>query len=64
MCSAVAVVRICHFWGSELLYMPPEPGQEYWHNDLLDPVWRMFDLAAEGRGDLQPKLDNTSGSGK
>jgi predicted dithiol-disulfide oxidoreductase (DUF899 family) len=21
------------------------------HNDLLDPVWNMFDLAPEGRGD-------------
>jgi predicted dithiol-disulfide oxidoreductase (DUF899 family) len=55
---------ICHFWGSELLYVPPEPGQEYRHNDLLDPVWNMFDLAPEGRGDFQPKLDYMSGSGK
>jgi predicted dithiol-disulfide oxidoreductase (DUF899 family) len=55
---------ICHFWGSELLYVPPKPGQEYRHNDLLDPVWNMFDLAPEGRGDFQPKLDYTSGSGK
>jgi predicted dithiol-disulfide oxidoreductase (DUF899 family) len=55
---------IRHFWGSELLYVPPERGQEYRHNDLLDPVWNMFDLAPEGRGDFQPKLDYTSGSGK
>ena len=48
-----------------LLYVPPEPRQEYRHNDLLDPVWNMmFDLAPEGRGDFQPKLDYTSGSGK
>ena len=51
---------IYHFWGCELLYVPPEPGQEYRHNDLLDPVWNMFDLAPEGRGDFQPKLDYTS----
>jgi predicted dithiol-disulfide oxidoreductase (DUF899 family) len=55
---------IYHFWGCELLYVPPEPGQEYRHNDLLDPVWNMFDLAPEGRGDFQPKLDYTSGVGK
>jgi predicted dithiol-disulfide oxidoreductase (DUF899 family) len=55
---------ICHFWASELLYVPPEPGQEYRHNDLLDPVWNMFDLAPEGRGDFQPKLEYTSRSGK
>jgi predicted dithiol-disulfide oxidoreductase (DUF899 family) len=55
---------IHHFWGSEVLYVPPEPGQEYRHNDLLDPVWTMFDLAPEGRGDFQPKLDYTSGPEK
>jgi predicted dithiol-disulfide oxidoreductase (DUF899 family) len=47
---------IHHFWGSELLYVPPEPGQEYRHNDLLDPVWTLFDLVPEGRGNFQPKL--------
>ena len=51
-----------HFWGSEPLYVPPEPGQEYRHNDLLDPLWNVFDLAPEGRGDFQPKLAYTSGS--
>ena len=48
---------IRHFWGSELLYVPPEPGQEYRHNDLLDPLWNMFDVAPEGRGDFHPKLE-------
>jgi predicted dithiol-disulfide oxidoreductase (DUF899 family) len=47
---------IRHFWASELLYVPPEPGQDYRHNDLLDPVWTLFDLVPEGRGDFQPKL--------
>ncbi|MBX3499532.1 MAG: DUF899 family protein [Alphaproteobacteria bacterium] len=47
---------IRHFWGSELLYVPPEPGQEYRHNDLLDPLWNMLDLTPEGRGDFDPKL--------
>lgn len=46
-----------HFWGSELLYVPPEPGQEYRHNDLLDPVWNMLDVTPEGRGDFHPKLE-------
>jgi predicted dithiol-disulfide oxidoreductase (DUF899 family) len=48
---------ISHFWGSELLYVPPEPGQEYRHNDLLDPLWNMFDVTPEGRGDFHPKLE-------
>ncbi len=47
---------IRHFWGSELLYVPPEPGQQYRHNDALDPLWNLFDLTPEGRGDFEPKL--------
>jgi len=50
-------MTIRHFWGCELLYVPPESGQQYRHNDLLDPVWNMFDLLPEGRGDFEPKLD-------
>jgi predicted dithiol-disulfide oxidoreductase (DUF899 family) len=48
---------IRHFWGTELLYVPPEPGQEYRHHDLLDPLWTMLDLTPEGRGDFDPKLE-------
>ena len=48
---------IHHFWGSEVLYVPPEPGQEYRHNDALDPLWNMLDLTPEGRGDFHPKLN-------
>jgi len=46
-----------HFWASELLYVPAEPGQEYRHNDLLDPVWNMLDVTPEGRGDFDPQLE-------
>ena len=45
-----------HFWGSELLYTPAEPGQDYRHNDLLDPLWGFLDTTPEGRGDFQPRL--------
>jgi predicted dithiol-disulfide oxidoreductase (DUF899 family) len=48
--------KIRHFWASELLYVPAEPGQEYRHNDLLDPLWNMFDVTPEGRGDFHPKV--------
>jgi predicted dithiol-disulfide oxidoreductase (DUF899 family) len=47
---------IRHFWSSELLYVPPEPGQEYRHNDALDPLWSMLDVTPEGRGEFHPKL--------
>jgi predicted dithiol-disulfide oxidoreductase (DUF899 family) len=49
--------KIRHFWGCELLYVPPEAGQEYRHNDLLDPLWNMLDVTPEGRGDFHPRLD-------
>ena len=61
MYSAVAVMGSVTL-GSELLYVSPEPGQEYRSNELLDPVWNMFALAPERRG--EPKLDYASGSGK
>ena len=48
---------IRHRWCSELLYVPAEPGQEYRHNDLLDPLWNMFDMTPEGRGTFHPKLE-------
>ncbi len=52
--------EIRHFWGSELLYAPKEPGQDFRHNDLLDPLWNLFDTLPEGRGDFQPKLSYPS----
>jgi predicted dithiol-disulfide oxidoreductase (DUF899 family) len=41
---------IRHFWGSELLYAPAEPGQESRHVGTLEPLWNLFDLIPEGRG--------------
>ena len=55
---------IRHFWGSELLYVPPEPGQEYRHNDALDSLWNMLDLTPAGRGDFHPQLSYPSISSK
>ena len=42
---------IRHFWGSELLFEPPEPGQDPRHGDTIDPLWNLFDFTPEGRGD-------------
>ena len=39
-----------HFWGSELLYAPTDPGQEMRHVGTLEPLWNMLDLTPEGRG--------------
>ena len=40
---------IRHFWGSELLYTPSDPGQDPRHVGTLEPVWNLFDLTPEGR---------------
>jgi predicted dithiol-disulfide oxidoreductase (DUF899 family) len=41
---------IRHFWGSELLYAPTEPGQDPRHVGTLEPLWNLFDLTPAGRG--------------
>jgi predicted dithiol-disulfide oxidoreductase (DUF899 family) len=40
---------IRHFWGSELLYEPTDPGQDPRHVGTIEPVWNLFDLTREGR---------------
>lgn len=40
---------IRHFWGSELLYAPTDPGQDPRHVGALEPLWNLFDLTPEGR---------------
>ncbi|MGH9030971.1 MAG: DUF899 family protein [Acidimicrobiia bacterium] len=48
---------IRHFWGSELLYAPSEPGQDPRHAETIDPLWNLFDFTPEGRGtDWYPAL--------
>ncbi len=48
---------IRHSWGSELLFVPPDPGQDPRHSDTIDPVWNLFDFSPEGRGaDWYPEL--------
>lgn len=49
---------IRHVWGSEVLYVLAEPGQEYRQNDLLDPMWNIFDFTPDGRGEFQPQLSD------
>lgn len=40
---------IRHFWGSEMLYAPPDPGQDPRHVGMLEPVWNLLDLTPQGR---------------
>jgi len=41
---------IRHFWGSELLYAPTEPGQDTRHVGTIEPLWNLYDLTPAGRG--------------
>jgi predicted dithiol-disulfide oxidoreductase (DUF899 family) len=48
---------IRHFWGSEILYAPTDPGQNERHVDYIWPLWGLLDVTPEGRGkDWQPSL--------
>jgi predicted dithiol-disulfide oxidoreductase (DUF899 family) len=40
---------IRHFWSSELLYAPTEPGEEPRHVGTLEPLWNLLDLTPQGR---------------
>ncbi|MGH8371810.1 MAG: DUF899 family protein [Gammaproteobacteria bacterium] len=42
--------RVYHSWGSELMFVKPEKGQDSRHVDLLGPLWHLLDLTPEGRG--------------
>jgi predicted dithiol-disulfide oxidoreductase (DUF899 family) len=49
--------RIRHFYATELLFAPAEPGQEPRHVDAIWPIWNLFDLTPGGRGkDWNPQL--------
>lgn len=49
--------KIHHFYNTELLFAPQEPGQDGRHVDMIWPIWNMFDFTPEGRGkDWYPRL--------
>jgi predicted dithiol-disulfide oxidoreductase (DUF899 family) len=49
--------RIHHFWNSEMVIAPPDPGQNQRHIDMIWPLWNLLDCAPEGRGkDWFPSL--------
>jgi predicted dithiol-disulfide oxidoreductase (DUF899 family) len=49
--------KIHHFWHSELVLVPSEPGQNQRHVDMMWPLWNLLDFTPEGRGtDWYPSL--------
>jgi predicted dithiol-disulfide oxidoreductase (DUF899 family) len=48
--------RIRHFWGTELAHGPSDSGQDNRGLDFLNPIFAMFDVTPEGRGDWYTKV--------
>ena len=48
--------EVRHFYGAEMLYVD-QPGRHPRHMDRVWPIWNLFDMTPEGRGDWFPKLD-------
>jgi predicted dithiol-disulfide oxidoreductase (DUF899 family) len=49
--------KVHHFYHTELLFAPTQPGQDGRHVDLIWPLWNLFDYTPEGRGtNWYPKL--------
>jgi predicted dithiol-disulfide oxidoreductase (DUF899 family) len=50
--------EIRHFWASELVDAPREPGQDPRHVDFIWPIWSLLDTTPEGRGtDWSPQVE-------
>jgi predicted dithiol-disulfide oxidoreductase (DUF899 family) len=48
---------IRHFYSSEMLFTPPDPGQDMRDADSMWPLWTVLDFTPGGRGtDWMPKL--------
>lgn len=52
-----------HFWGTEMAHDPGDPGQDSRGLDFLNPIFNMFDVTPEGRGDFYTKLRYDDGTG-
>ena len=48
--------EIRHFWGSELMAAPRDPGMEPRHVDFMWPVWNVLDVTTRGR-DWSPQRE-------
>ena len=49
--------KISHFYNTELMFAGSDPGQDPRHVDMIWPLWNLFDVTPEGRGEKwNPKL--------
>jgi predicted dithiol-disulfide oxidoreductase (DUF899 family) len=47
---------IRHFWATELMFAPADPGQHPRHVGTIEPLWNLFDLTREGRPEWDEQL--------
>jgi predicted dithiol-disulfide oxidoreductase (DUF899 family) len=47
---------IRHFWATELLFAPSDPGEHPRHVGTIEPLWNLFDLTRDGRPDWDEQL--------
>jgi predicted dithiol-disulfide oxidoreductase (DUF899 family) len=48
--------EVRHIYCTEVMFAPSDPGQDPRHVDSIWPLWNVFDLTPEGRGDWHPAL--------
>jgi predicted dithiol-disulfide oxidoreductase (DUF899 family) len=49
--------EIRHFYNTELMFAPPDAGEDPRHVDSIWPLWSLLDVTPEGRGtDWRPQL--------
>jgi predicted dithiol-disulfide oxidoreductase (DUF899 family) len=49
--------RIRHFWSSELLFAPTDPGQDPRHVGTTEPLWNLLDFTPAGRPRWDEQLE-------
>ncbi|WP_331377000.1 DUF899 family protein [Sinorhizobium chiapasense] len=49
------VVRLS--WASELLFFPPEPGQDPRHVGTVEPIWTLLDFTPGGRPNVYEQIE-------
>jgi len=49
--------RVYHAYGTEVLFVEADPGQDRRHVDPIWPLWNLFDLTPDGRGETwRPRI--------
>ena len=48
---------IRHFWSSEMLFAPSDPGQDPRAAGTLEPLWNLMDLTPEGRPEWEEQVE-------